>query len=268
MKQIFIIFITLILSSNIVKGQFVIEKKEVKDTAFTIPMINISYARQWSTSDMADRFGSNHNIGGSFMVKTKKNWIYGFKGNFLWGADVKKNTILDDIGSRLPYYNEDGDFDGEEILVIDNDGVPTAIHLGQRGSSFFLLGGKMFNKLALNKNSGFIVYGGFGMLQHKISIKFKGNIASLTDEHKKGYDRFSLGFAVNGFAGYLFMSKNRLLNFFGGFDYTQGWTKSLRKFNYDTQETDTKLNTNILYGFRLGWIIRLNKRQSQEYYYY
>ena len=64
------------------------------------------------------------------------------------------------------------------------------------------------------------------------------------------------------------MSKNRLANFFGGFDYTYGRTKSLRKFNYDTQENDTKTHTNILYGVRIGWIIRLNKRQSQEYYYY
>ena len=125
----------------------------------------------------------------------------------------------------------------------------------------------MINKLAPNKNSGFIFYGGFGMLQHKVSIKFKDDVASLTDEHKKGYDRFSLGYAVNGFAGYLFLSKNRLLNFFGGFDYTHGWTKSLRKYNYDTQEVDTKSYTNILYGVRIGWIIRLNKRQSQDYYY-
>lgn len=268
MKQVSIIFILLFSFTTIAKGQFVIEKKEVKDTAFTIPMINVSYAYQWTASEMADRFGPNHNIGGSFMVKTKKNWIYGFKGNFLWGADVKQNNILDDIGSRLPYYDEDGNFEGEEISVIDNEGRPTVVHLGQRGSSFFLIGGKMINKLAPNKNSGFIVYGGAGILQHKISIKFQDDVASLTDEHKKGYDRFSLGYAVNGFAGYLFMSKNRLLNFFGGFDYTHGWTKSLRKFNYDTQESDTKTHSNVLYGIRIGWIIRLNKRQSQDYYYH
>lgn len=253
MKQL--IFLILFLPSLFVKAQFVLEKKEVQDSAFTIPMINVSYAYQWTAAEMSDRFGSNSNIGGSFMVKTKKNWIYGFKGNFLWGGTVTDTKVLRNITTA----------DG---FIIDNEGRLTDIYLGERGSSFFLIGGKMINKLAPNKNSGFLVYGGIGMLQHKISIKFQDNITPLSDEYKKGYDRFSLGYALNGFGGYLFMSKNRLLNFFGGFDYTLGWTKSLRKFNYDTQESDTKTHTNILYGIRLGWIIRLNKRHADEFYYY
>ena len=253
-----ILFLILFLSSFLTKGQFVIQKKEVQDTAFTIPMINVSYAYQWADAEMADRFGNNSNIGGSFMIKTKKNWIFGFKGNFLWGGTVKNTNkeILKDI--RI----------NDEILaVIDNEGRLTDVYLGQKGSSFFLFGGRMINKFAPNKNSGIILYGGFGMLQHKISIRFKDDVASLSDEKKKGYDRYSLGYAANGFVGYLFMSKNRLLNFFGGFDYTVGWTKNMRGYNYDTREKDTRTRTNILYGFRLGWIIRLNKRHEQEYYY-
>jgi hypothetical protein len=255
MKRLSAIIISLLFLSLSAKSQFVLEKKEVKDTAFSIPMFNVSYAYQWSASDMAERFGPNHNIGGSIMVKTKNKWIVGLKGNFLWGGEVKDQRVLRNIITSDGY-------------AIDNEGRLTDIHLGQRGSSFFLLGGRLINKLAPNKNSGIMLYGGVGMLQHKISIKFQDNIASLTDEHKKGYDRFSMGYAFNGFAGYLFMSKNRLANIFLGFDYTHGWTKSLRKYNYDTQETDTETNTNILYGVRFGWIIRLNRRQSQEYYYY
>lgn len=250
----YILFLILFSTFFLSKAQFVPEKPQATDTAYTIPMITASYAYQWSSADLADRFGPNNNLGGSFMVKTKKNWLYGFKGNFLWGGEVKNESILSNLTNN----------DGE---VIDNQGQMTNIYLGQRGSSFFLFGGKMINKLAPNKNSGFIFYGGFGMLQHKVSVKFQDDVSSLTDEHKKGYDRFSLGYAVNGFAGYLFLSKNRLLNFFGGFDYTYGVTKSLRKYNYDTQETDTKNYTNILYGARIGWIIRLNKRQNQDYYY-
>jgi hypothetical protein len=112
-----------------------------------------------------------------------------------------------------------------------------------------------------------LVYGGFGTLHHKIRIAFKDEVNALSEENKKGYDRLSFGYAINGFVGYMHLSKNRFLNFFGGFDYTQGWTKSLRKFNYDTQQEDTKTSNDILYGFRLGWIIRLNKRTQQEYYY-
>ena len=59
-----------------------------------------------------------------------------------------------------------------------------------------------------------------------------------------------------------------LINFFGGVDLTQGWTKSLRKFNYDTGMPDNKVHSDFLYGFRVGWIIRLNKRTQEEFYYY
>ena len=252
MKNLF--FSVLFLFSFFSQAQFVEEKPARKDTAYTIPMVTVSYAYQWAGQELTDRFGSNHNIGASFMVKTKNKWIYGLKGNFIWGENVTDQNILKGISTSTDE-------------VIDDNGLLTEVYLGERGSSFFLFGGKMISVLAPNKNSGFIFYGGPGILQHKISMKFKDELASLTDEHKKGYDRFSMGFAINGFAGYLFLSKNRLLNFFGGFDYTVGWTKSLRKYNYATQQHDNNTYTNSLFGIRVGWIIRLNKRQSQEYYY-
>ncbi len=253
MKHSLLIVIVLFHFSAI--AQFVIEKKEIPDSSFTIPMFSTSYAYQWPGSEMATRFSSNSNVGASFTVKTKSNWYYGIKGNFIWGANVREPNILDNLLTS-------------EGAIIDNEGRLTDVYLGQRGSSFFLIGGRLFNVLSPNKNSGILTYVGFGMLQHKISIKFQDNIVSLTDEHKKGYDRFSIGYANNVFLGYLFLSKNRLANFFGGLDYTIGWTKSLRKYNYDTQQEDIEKHTNTLFGIRVGWIIRLNKRQAQEFYYY
>lgn len=254
MRQLLLLILSTLLFNGLVKGQFVIEKKAIQDTAFTIPMINISYAKQWSSSDLANRFGPNNNIGLSFIMKTKNKWIYGVKGSFLWGGEVKDQSILNGILTS-------------DNVVIDDEGRETTIFLGQRGSSAFLLGGRFFNVLAPNKNSGIIAYAGAGFLQHKISIKFKDDITALTDDYKKGYDRYSSGFALNGFVGYLFLSKNRLLNFFGGFDYTYGKTKSLRKYNYATNLPDTETYTDVLYGIRLGWIIRLNKRQADNFYY-
>ncbi|PJA06868.1 MAG: hypothetical protein COX70_08645 [Flavobacteriales bacterium CG_4_10_14_0_2_um_filter_32_8] len=252
MKYPFLVI--LFLSSLFVQAQFVLEKQEIKDSIYTIPMITVSYAYQWTGSDMASRFGANSNVGGSFAVKTKTNWYYGFKGNFIFGGKVKETDLLADLQTS----------DG---TLIDNEGKLVDVYLGERGSSFFLIGGRLINKFTPNKNSGILLYSGFGMLQHKISIKYQGSIPSLTDEYKKGYDRFSVGYAANGFVGYLFLSKNRLLNFFGGFDYTIGWTKNWRKYNYDTQQLDEGNHTNVLYGVRVGWIIRLNKRQQQDFYF-
>ncbi|HLU84242.1 MAG TPA: hypothetical protein VKZ45_02110 [Vicingaceae bacterium] len=253
-KHFFIFFIAIAVFANSY-GQLYVEKEEVKDSSATIPLFKASFAYQFSGSDMAERFGANYNVGGSFGIKMHNNWYVGFKGNFLWGAEVKQNDILDQITTS----------DGE---LIKADGRTTAVFLDQRGSSFFLTAGRMFNVLAPNKNSGFLVYGGAGFLQHKISIKYRGTVNNLTDEHKKGYDRFSFGFALNGFAGYLFLSKNRLVNFYGGIDITQGWTKNLRKFNYDTGMPDNEVRSDLLYGFRVGWIIQLNKRTQDEFYYY
>ena len=265
MKIYFLLFF--IFWSFVLKAQFVLPQEEVSDSAFTIPMITVSYAKQWSGGDLANRFGFNNNIGGSFAVKTKKHWFFGFKGNFIWGGNVKQNDILDGITSKNYIYDNNGNFVDQEILAISDDGSVVEIFLDERGTSFFLTVGKLFNVIAPNKNSGILAYGGVGTLHHKISIQFKGNVPALTNDLKEGYDRLSFGYAINGFLGYLFMSKNRLVNFYAGFDYTQGWTRNMRKYNYDTQAFDNKTNNDILYGIRLGWIIRLNKRKSQEFYF-
>jgi len=237
------------------------------DSASIIPFFGVSYAIQFTGNDMAKRFNTNYNVGGNFTYKTKKNWIYGFKGNFIWGGNVKQTNILDNIAQRNGFINSNGKYE-EEILMTDDNGTETKVFLGERGSSFFAFGGKVFSVLAPNSNSGFMIYGGAGLLQHKISIKFQDKIVALSDNYKKGYDRFSMGFALNGFVGYLLMSDNRIFNFYGGFDITQGWTKNMRKFNFDTQKYDNKIYSDLLYGFRVGWIIRLNKRDKEQFYYY
>lgn len=252
MKYIFTLISVLFLALPLM-AQFN-PKPEVKDSAFTIPMIKVSYAHQWKGGDVAERFGNNNNVGGSFAIKTKKQWYFGFKGNFIWGNNVNETNFVNNLKT------EDG-------YVIDNEGRLTLIFFEERGSSLFLKGGKLFNVLTNNSNSGILVYGGAGVMHNKIRIAFKDEVNSLTEELKKGYDRLSFGYALNGFAGYMHLSKNRFVNFFAGVDLTYGWTKSLRKYNYDTQEVDNRTYSNMLLGLRAGWIIRLNKRTQQEYYY-
>jgi len=252
MKYYSILF--LICFSFTLKAQKIKLAKSDPDSSYTIPMITVSYARQFPGADLSDRFGSNNNVGGNFLVKTKSQWVYGFKGNFIWSDNVENQSILQDLQTS------EGD-------IIDNEGRLTEVFLGQQGSSFFFFGGRLFNVFSPNKNSGILVYGGLGTLHHKITFSFQDEINALSDEGKKGYDRLSFGYGVNGFLGYLYLSKNRLLNFFGGFDFTQARTTNLRKFNVDTRMPDTRVNTDRLYGIRVGWIIRLNKRQSDSFYY-
>lgn len=252
MKHLFII-ISIIIQTT-VYAQYRRANNELKDSTFTIPMITANYGMEWKAGEISNRYGRNNTVGGSFAIKNKKNWYYGIRGNFNWGTDVKETSILDGIKTSDGY-------------VIDNEGRLTYIYLEERGSSFFLIGGKLFNKLTNNKNSGILVYVGLGTLHHKIRIAFKDDIKSLSDEYKKGYDRLSFGLAANAFIGYMHLSKNRFLNFYGGFDFIYGQTKSLRKYNYDTQQADTDYLSNVLYGFNVGWIIRLNRRTRDDFYY-
>jgi hypothetical protein len=42
------------------------------------------------------------------------------------------------------------------------------------------------------------------------------------------------------------------LNFFGGFDIMQAFTRNRRGYNFDTQKEDTKDRIDILVGVRIG----------------
>lgn len=251
MKRI-LFFISIFTTCVLSFGQ---ENKTKTDTAYGVPMIKASYAFQWPGGEMGKRFGFNSNVGGQFAYKTANNWYFGLKGNFIWGNQVKEDSILDAIKTV-------------EGNVIDKDGRLTTIYLEERGFSGFLVGGRVFNQLGVNKNSGLLVYGGVGFLQHKIRIAYKDEITNLDKEYKKGYDRLSNGVAVNGFVGYIFLSQKRLINFFAGADFTQGWTVNRRGFNYDTMQHDTATKKDFITGIRLGWIIPIGKRATEEFYYF
>ena len=92
----------------------------------------------------------------------------------------------------------------------------------------FLSGGYVFPVLSPNPNSGIIVSGGIGILQHKILIDFRdAQIPQLGEEYKKGYDRLSYGLALNQFVGYVFFGNKKLINFYAGVELTQAWTKTV-----------------------------------------
>ena len=133
-------------------------------------------------------------------------------------------------------------------------------------------GGKVFPHLlgkkktiGPNENSGIIVTGGVGMLMHKIHIT--GTSPQLTEEYKKGYDRLTFGVATSEFVGYFHMSNNRMLNFYFGVEFVQGWTVNRRGYNFDEMSTDTEKRLDHLSGFKVGWVLPLYKRVADEFYF-
>jgi hypothetical protein len=217
--------------------------------------VGIHVGGQLPFADMAERFGPDLTMGGSFLIKTGKNWVYGIEANYMYGRNVKED-VLKQMRTK-------------EGNITDNDGYPADLRVTERGAGIHLLIGRVFPLASQNPNSGLLVNVGIGVMQHKIKLyDAQQRVAAVKGDLAHGYDRLSAGVSFTQFIGYLFLSENRLLNFYFGFESYQASTKSLRKFNYDTGLPDTRKRLDVLAGFRLGWILPLYRKKPNEFYFY
>lgn len=230
-------------------------QKSVRDSSISMTMIGAIGGVQLPAGDLADRFGTNFNVGGTFQYKTRSNFLFGFDGYFLFGADVREDGLL------RQFTNGSGSITGL-------DGQYANILLYERGLKLEAKAGKIFPVIGPNPNSGITLTLGAGWLQHKIRIDNTSEpIPALRGEYLKGYDRLTGGLSLTGFAGYTNFGNKRLVNFFIGLEATRGFTRSQRKFNFDTRETDDRLRYDLLLGIRGGWLIPLYRRSPRTFYY-
>ncbi|MEM6724733.1 MAG: hypothetical protein AAF598_11880 [Bacteroidota bacterium] len=208
-------------------------------SGFTATLFNFTYGFHFPGGDLSDRYGTASTVGFSPEFVYKR-WIVGAEGNILFGGDVKVDVLAN---LRTP-----------EGFIIGSDNAVTEVPLFQRGLYFGLNAGRLF---PINgSRSGFKATIGGGFLQHKIRIQDDGGTAlAVAGDLKKGYDRLTNGFALKQFVGYHFFSENRLINFFAGFEFYQGFTQSRRAINFDTMQADTDTRTDLMMGFKVGWTI-------------
>ncbi len=226
---------------------------------FGFHYVAINFGGHLPKGDLEKRFGPNLNIGGTYMYKTKSNWQFGAEGNYFFGQNVKEDVLA----------NMKVDFSNGQKNIIDNEGYPADIRITERGLCFYIVGGRIFKLFKSNLNTGIVFNVGVGYMQHKINLyDAQKKIAALNGELRYGYDRLSNGLSTIQFLGYQYISNNRFINFYAGFEFIQGYTKSVRKFNYDTGLPDTNKRTDLLIGARIGWILPLYKRKPKDYYYY
>lgn len=245
-----------ILSTFLFIFLFVIQIKaqSVKDSCFRISSIGVHVSGQIPLKDMAKRFSNSLSAGLSFNWKTKHNVLFGVEGSYFFGKNVKEDVLTS-------LKNSDG-------FVTDNEGFPAQITITQRGWNIYANVGKVFSKLGHNPNSGLIITAGLGYMQHKIKLyDVNQKVAAIKGNLAKGYDRLSGGFALTQFIGYHYLSNNRLTNFTIGIEFYEGFTKSLRGFNYDTGLPDTQKRLDVLTGLRIEWQLPLYKRTKDFYYY-
>jgi hypothetical protein len=228
----------------------------IKDT---IPssgvMINMSYAAQLPGGDLAKRFGFNSNVQLGVYYKFNSNWIIGIEGATIFGNVMRETGMLDSIATK-------------DLNLIANDGNYSQVKYFERGYDIQITGGKVFPLSKKNLNSGLVVTLSAGYLRHHIRIETPSDwTPQASGDYLQGYDRLTAGVCVTEFAGYQYISKNRLFNFFAGFEFTQGFTKSLR-YDFDIMSKNTSLRSDLLNGIRVGWILPILKTQATAFYTY
>ena len=228
----------------------------VRDSVIFAPLLSVAYTFQIPSGDLKDRFGNNSAVGASFMVKDKRNFVYGFSGNFLFGKSLKETDILTEVTTSNGY-------------IINNEGLYADVRLYERGYSFQFHFGKQFAILAPNNNSGFYIMGGVGVLQHKIKIDvINDDVPQLRDEYLHGYDRLTNGISFSQTVGYRLLSSSRLTNLFIEVEIVEAFTKNRRSYNIDLPNgIDDQQRFDMLTGFRFGWSLPLYKKTPREYYF-
>jgi hypothetical protein len=205
--------------------------------------------------DMADRFGVSYRIGPSIMYKTTSNWLFGAKCDWIFGNQMKDDSLLANIKDR------DGVF-------ITNQGDRQGVGTFERGYAIGLQVGKIIPVFKNETNSGILIMTGVGFMQHKINIYDRDQvIAQVNGQYKKGYDRLTNGLYVEQYVGYNHFSKNGRINFHIGFDFLAGFTKGRRDYQFDLMRKDDKSRIDILVGLRGGWYIPLFRRKSEEIFF-
>lgn len=219
------------------------QKKVWVGEANKIFNIQAQYQYVMPGGDFASRFNAFNSFGGGLSIKTTQNITYGFEGNYYFGSDLKPSSMLNNLLTAGGY-------------VATNSGTPSNVSIGMRGWSILGKAGYLFPVSSKNRNSGVFIQLGGGLVMHKININIsREDVPALTEERRAGYDRYSTGWALNQFVGYMHYSKNRYTNFYTGIELMQAFTYNRRKFNYDQMAYDLPMHRDYYFGLKFGWII-------------
>ncbi len=253
MKLAHIAIATLLLCIN---GSL-LAQRNLPDSVVKVSLFEASVSLHEPGGDLKKNFGTSTNINLAFHHKTKKNWTLGTQVSFITGRNVKNQTklvsnIISSTGS------------------IGSNGKTTQISMDERGMNFSAIIGKIYPIFGPNKNSGLWIQFGMGYIYHKIKIEDIENTTPIfsNEEILKGYDNLTAGISTSQGLGYVHLSNQKVVNFYIGLEFIQGFTKNQRKYSYLEGKEVTGSNFDSLIGIKLGWFIPTYKRESDKYHLY
>jgi len=227
----------------------------VKDTMVSFFNFKVVASYQLPAMDLAKRFGNHATVGAEVAYKNMRNWIWSAFTTITFGRKIREPNHLQNLWTN-------------QNTIIGIDGRNAAISRYQRGYQMGVQGAKIFPKIGgVNPNSGLFVQGGIGYTQHKIRIETIGNTSyDLNKGTVEGYDRLCGGLMLNEGVGYLFLDNNRLANFFVLLECTQGFTRSLRKVQYDVPNPDLKTRFDMALGIKIGYMLTFYRTIEKDYF--
>ena len=233
-----------------------VKPKNVKDSVISVATVEISYAFQIPGGDLVKRYDANSAIGGGFQYKTNRNWIWGVNGMFMFGNNVKEDSLLGHISTSTGN-------------IITNTGTYGEVYTYERGYTLTAQVSKLIPLGKTNRNTGIVLGLGGGFINHKIRIEVgDNNVYPLQGDYKKGYDRKTNGPCATASIGYRYMGNKKLVNFYVGFDFLQGFTHERRPWNFDQGKAPSQaMRNDQLYSVRIAWLLPLYRRDTNVYYY-
>lgn len=225
----------------------------LQDSVVKAGIIQVELGVGLPAGDVANRFGIHELVGAGYQYKTKQNLLVGFHASYIFGTGVKDTSISNLFNSSN--------------AIIGTDGYYFSPVLYEQAFNFQVEAGKITNLLGVNPNSGIAFLAGAGYLQHNILIYVDEiYVPQLNKEYRKGYDRFSNGFALSQYIGYYFFSNKHFVNFRAGFEFTEAFTKN-RRYNFDVQSIDDTNNFDMFITFKATWNLPVFREKQRTFYY-
>lgn len=255
MKKICLLILALCLYGNFYAQKFQ-ERVTTTDSSALIVYTHFEFGYDIVLADLKTDFGNFLSAGTGINVKTKSNWMFGFTFNYQFEGKVKPNVLLEQFKyTRIVPANGN-----DPYFISSNGGSTYDVKFDYRGLYFKFLFGKVIPVWKKYENSGILLQGGIGVLQHYIHIINPDNsVLSLTEDYRKGYDKLTLGFSLYQFIGYQHLNKRNLLCFYGGIEFSETFSKRQRQYDFILMDKDNKNYFDAFIGFKIGWIIPLYK---------
>jgi len=247
-KYIFSLFLLYSLTGNTqAQGQ----NDKPKDGS--IVAFNIGLGVASPLGDLSQRYGRYLNFGLDGEYITASNLIFSGQFIYYFSDNVQQDVLA-------PFRTPQG--------YLLGDDAQTADVLLRARALFAGVGiGKLFPTSRVSR-SGIKASLHFGILQHNIRfVDERNSLGQIRAGRSVGYDRLHRGFALKETVSYKHLSADRRLNFELCLDFTQGFTSSVRKINFDTGLEPVKSKMDLIVGLRLMWTIPFyNNGESDVYY--